>query len=176
MAFDPQSSLPGRVARVVLRHRRVVMVMWLVVFLAGGFAAGQISNRLKFTFTLPGQPGYETAARITQLYGNGGETMPDIAVVTPPGGQSLDRAQPAINQAFDRVRAALPHARVVDLGVTGDRSFITNGGHSEYALVLTPQSGAHRAGSAGPTAGWSPPRPAGLPPRRLRRSADWQPA
>ena len=137
--FDSQSALPGRVARSVLHHRRAVMVAWLVVFLAGGFAAGQVSNRLKFTFSLPGQPGYETAHRITQLYGNGGETSPDIAVVTPPSGQTVASDQAAIDRAFAGVRSALPAVRIVDYGVTHDSSFITSGGRSEYALVLTPQ-------------------------------------
>ena len=139
LQFDSQSTLAGRVARSVLHHRRVVMVAWLVVFLAGGFAAGQVSNRLKFTFSLPGQPGYETAHHITQLYGNGGETSPDIAVVTPPPGQSVAADQGAIDRAFQGVRSALPGVRIIDYGVTHDSSFTTSGGRSEYALVLTPQ-------------------------------------
>ena len=137
--FDSQDHLPGRVARFVLRRRRVVMVAWLVVFLAGGFAAGQVSNRLKFTFSLPGQPGYETAHKITQLYGNGGETSPDIAVVTAPTGQTVASDQAAISHAFDQVRSSVPMVRVVDFGATGDPSFVTGGGRSEFALVLTPQ-------------------------------------
>jgi len=132
-------SWPGRIAHLVLAHRRLVMVAWLIVFLAGGAAAGQVSNRLKFNFALPGQPGYETAARIVQLYGNGGETSPDIAVITPPAGQTVDQDQGAISSAFAHLGSALPQARVVDLAVTGDRAFVTPGGRSEWALVVTPQ-------------------------------------
>jgi putative drug exporter of the RND superfamily len=138
--FDSQKSLPGRIARLVLRHRRAVMLAWLVIFLAGGFAAGQVSNRLKFTFTLPGQPGYQTALRITQLYGNGGETSPDIVVVTPPAGQTVSADQALIDRAFQQARASVPAVRIVDYAATGDAALKTAGDHSEFALALTPQT------------------------------------
>jgi RND superfamily putative drug exporter len=100
----PPSSAIARLARLVLRHRRVVMVLWLVVFLAGGMAAGTVSNRLKLEFSLPGQPGYETAHKIVGLYGSGGATTPDVVVVSVPAGQtvSADRAQLAPYSAHDR--------------------------------------------------------------------------
>src|ERR1700730_10597984 len=79
----------GRLARFVLRHRRVVIIFWLVVFLAGGTAAGKVSNRLKIDFSLPGQPGYETGVKILHLYGSGGQDVPSILVVTVPPGQSV---------------------------------------------------------------------------------------
>ena len=50
-----------RLGRAVLRHRRRVMLLWLVVFVAGLAGAGSVSSRLKVDFSLPGQPGYETA-------------------------------------------------------------------------------------------------------------------
>ena len=52
------TSLLGRLAVVVLHHRRIVMIAWLVVVIFGGMAASGISNRLSFDFSLPGQPGY----------------------------------------------------------------------------------------------------------------------
>ena len=48
----------GRLARFVLRHRRAVMLAWLAIFVAGVVGSGQLSNRLKVDFSLPGQPGY----------------------------------------------------------------------------------------------------------------------
>ncbi|HZT66685.1 MAG TPA: MMPL family transporter [Acidimicrobiales bacterium] len=136
-AVPPRRGL-GRLAAAVLRHRRLIMVAWLVLFLAGGMAAGKVSNRLKFDFALPGQPGYETAHRITQLYGNGGETSPDIAVVTVPAGQTVAADRAAIAAGFDRVRAAVPEARVVDLANTNDPALVTRDGRSTWALILTP--------------------------------------
>lgn len=85
------STVLGRLAGFVLRHRRIVIIAWFVLFLTGGMAAGQVSKRLSFDFSLPGQPGYETAARIIHTYGNGGDQPPAILVVTAPVGESATR-------------------------------------------------------------------------------------
>ena len=44
-------------ARLVLRHRLVVVLGWLVLMVAGGIVAGPVTDRLTFDFSLPGQPG-----------------------------------------------------------------------------------------------------------------------
>ena len=132
------SSVLGRLARLVLRHRRVVIVAWLVLLVAGGMAAGQVSKRLSFDFSLPGQPGYETAAQIIHTYGNGGDSPPSIAVVSVPQGQSVAANKTTIADAFAAVRRSQPELRVVDLGVTGDSRFVTNNGDSTYALIFSP--------------------------------------
>ncbi len=80
-----------RLARFVLAHRRVVAVGWLVVFLAGAVGASHVSKRLAIDFSLPGQPGYETAQKIDRTYGNGGITPPAIVVVTVPAGADRPR-------------------------------------------------------------------------------------
>ena len=125
-----------RLARFVVGHRRLVMVVWLLLFPAGIYGASHVSNRLSLDFSLPGQPGYETAKQITHLYGNGGDSPPSVVVVTLPAGQSVrgDRAQLA--QAFEHARAAVPRARIVDLAVTHDTRFVTAGGHSTAAVLL----------------------------------------
>ena len=128
----------GRTTAWVVRHRRLVLVFWAVVFLAGGMAAGKVSGRLKVDFSLPGQPGYETGLKILHTYGNGGESDPSILVVTVPAGQRVATDAPVIAGAFDRLRAAEPTLRFVDYGVTGDGAFLTNDGASTFAYVFTP--------------------------------------
>jgi RND superfamily putative drug exporter len=130
----------GRLAGFVLRHRRAVMIAWLAIFVAGVAGAGQLSNRLKVDFSLPGQPGYQTAKTITQVYGNGGDEPPAIAVVTVPPGQTVSTDQSIVASAFDRVRQATPQVRVVDLGVTHDPHFVTSDGRATFALVFGPTS------------------------------------
>src|SRR5438876_10717883 len=71
-----------RLGRWVLAHRRLILVLWAVAFVAGAYGASPVSGRLKVDFPLPGKPGYETATEAKQLYGTGGASRPAVAVVT----------------------------------------------------------------------------------------------
>jgi putative drug exporter of the RND superfamily len=132
------TSVLGRLAALVLRHRRIVIVGWLVLFVLGGTAAGQVSKRLTFDFSLPGQPGYETAAKVIGLYGNGGDQPPSILVVTAPAGQTIARNRSVVESAFSAASGSQPTLRFVDYVSTADKAFLTDGGRSTYALVFTP--------------------------------------
>jgi RND superfamily putative drug exporter len=121
----------------VLRHRRLVLVAWLVVFLLGGFAAQKISSRLSYDFSLPGQPAYETALHIEHVFGNGGTTPPSIAVVTVPAGQTVARDGAAIAAGFATARHENPKVRFLDASVAG-RGFVTSDGRTEYAFLFAP--------------------------------------
>ena len=46
-------------SRFVLRHKRLVALMWLAVFVAGVIATPHVTNRLSQEFSLPGQKGFE---------------------------------------------------------------------------------------------------------------------
>jgi RND superfamily putative drug exporter len=134
----PADGALTRLGRWVLAHRRLVIVMWAVLFLAGGYGASHVSKRLTLDFSLPGQPGYETAKKITRLYGNGGDSASSVIVVTVPAGETVRGEQAQIGAAFNSARSAAPRSRIVDLGVTGDARFITNDGRSTYAILFTP--------------------------------------
>src|SRR5262245_17966879 len=129
----------ARLARFVLRHRRLVIGCWLVLLVAGGLSAGRVSKRLSFDFSLPGQPGYETAKQIESTYGNGGEAAPSILVVTVPRGQNVSGDQPVIAAALQRVRDGLPQLRVVDYAATRDPRFVTADGKTTYAYAFAPR-------------------------------------
>ena len=136
-AIDERAPI-ARLARFVLAHRRLVMVAWLVVFLAGAAGASHVSKRLSVDFSLPGQPGYETAQKITHTYGNGGEEPPSIAVITVPAGQTVAGERAQIAAALGKVHAALPLVRVVDFANTGDPRMITSDGRTTYAYLFSP--------------------------------------
>jgi len=132
------SSVLGRLAAFVLRHRRAVIVAWLVLLVAGGMSAGRVSKRLSFDFSLPGQPGYETAARIVRTYGNGGDQSPALLVVSVPAGHSVAGDATSVEGALAAVGRTEPSLRVLDLANTGDRRFVTDDGRATFALVFTP--------------------------------------
>jgi putative drug exporter of the RND superfamily len=54
----------GRWAELVLRHRKAIVILWGVVLVAGIALASKTTSRLTVDFSLPGQPGTETAHQI----------------------------------------------------------------------------------------------------------------
>jgi putative drug exporter of the RND superfamily len=124
-------------ARLVIRHRLVVVLGWLVLMVAGGAVASTVTDRLTFDFSLPGQPGYEAEEQLISTFGSStADTL--LPVVTVPQGSTVAERAPEIAGVFQAVRAALPQARVVDLASTGDTRFVTDDGRSTFALVQGP--------------------------------------
>src|SRR5262245_42922140 len=122
-----------------LRHRRWIIGFWLLVLIAGGAAAGRVSQRLSTDFSLPGQPGYQTAQQIMRLYGNGGSQPPSIVAVRVPAGETVRAHEGEIAAAFARLRQADSTLRIVDYGDTHDPAFITATGRTTYALLFAPR-------------------------------------
>lgn len=128
-----------RLARLVMRHRRIVSVLWLVLFLGGGFSAGQLSDRLSLDFSLPGQPGDEAEKQLIETYGvSTFDTY--IAVVTVPAGETVEENRDAVGQVISTAVAKVPDVqlRVVDFASTGDPGFVTDDGRTTYALIQAP--------------------------------------
>src|SRR5829696_1441852 len=124
-------------ARLVLRHRLLVSLAWLALFVAGGLAASPATDRLTFDFSLPGQPGYQAEEQLIDTFGT---TTADtlVPVITVPAGQTVQQRAADIAKVFDTVRTQVPQARIVDLGSTGDARFVTDDGRSTFALVQGP--------------------------------------
>jgi len=96
----PRRTVLGRLCMAVIRHRRRVFLVWLVLFGAGGYAASQLTPRLSYDFSLPGQPAYQVGAQIQKLFSNGGNTTPAVLVVTVPAGQNVAQQQSQLAAAF----------------------------------------------------------------------------
>ena len=128
-------ALMAQLTAFALRHRRWIIGGWLLMIIAGAAAVGQVSQRLSTDFSLPGQPGYETAQRMMGAYGNGGQA-PSILTVTVPAGQTVRADEDRIAAAFGKL--ADRRLRVVDYGDTRDPAFISSAGRTTYALVFAP--------------------------------------
>ncbi|MDQ1601502.1 MAG: putative drug exporter of the superfamily, partial [Actinomycetota bacterium] len=124
-----------RLAEFVLRHRRLVMLFWLLMFGVGAFATTQTSKRLVVDFSLPGQPGYETEKQLLDTFGNGGSNPPTIAVVTVPEGTTVKAEMAKITPVFDAINKALPGTRMVDYEQTNNDVFLTDDGRTTYAMI-----------------------------------------
>ncbi len=125
-------------ARFVLRHRLLVSLFWLALFVAGGIAAGPAAGRLSFDFSLPGQPGYQAERQLISTFGTStADTL--VPVLTVPAGSTVQQHAADIAKVFDTVRTKLPQVRVVDLASTGDARFVTDDGRSTFALIQGPE-------------------------------------
>ena len=122
----------------VLRHRRLVMVGWLLVTIAGVSVTSTVNDRLTVDFSLPGQPGTETAEKIIEAYGNGGNTVPLLVTITMPDGQTVTGNEGPIGDAFATVSQADVPLRVIDEATTGDDAFRTDDDATAYAMVFYP--------------------------------------
>ncbi len=103
-----------RIAELVLRHRKLVVIAWVVVFLLGGVSAGKVADRLKIDFSLPSEPGTKAAKLIEHEFGNGGFTTPYLVTVKAPAGQTITGHEPDVAKAFGALAAARHDLRVVD--------------------------------------------------------------
>jgi len=129
-----------RLAEIVLRHRLVIVIAWILVFLAGGAVSSTVADRMTVNFSLPGQPGDKAANQIIAAFHNGGNTAPLIATVTLPEGQTITGNEDEVAKAFAAVATADPEhpLRVVDEANTGDDAFRTSDDRTAYAMVFYP--------------------------------------
>ena len=127
-----------RLGEMVLRHRLLIVVAWVVIAVAGGAVAGTVTNRMTVNFSLPGQPGDTAANKIIAAFHNGGNTTPLLATVTMPEGQTITGHEAEVAKAFASVGSADVPLRVVDEANTGDKAFRTSDDRTAYAMVFYP--------------------------------------
>src|SRR3954451_11412168 len=106
-----------RIAEFVLRHRRLVGVFWVVVVIAGLALTQRTNDRLVIDFSLPRQPGTQTANpddrevqggpqtanQIDREFHAGGKTAPFLISVTLPQGQTVTGSKAAVGRTFATV-------------------------------------------------------------------------
>lgn len=114
------------------------MIGWLLVTVAGAAVTSTVNDRLTVDFSLPGQPGTETAAKIVEAYGNGGNTVPLLVTITMPDGQTVTGSETQIGEAFASVAGGEVPLRVLDEANTGDDAFRTDDDRTAYAMVFYP--------------------------------------
>src|SRR3954454_21186468 len=138
---SPTTSLEVRMSsltRWVLAHKRVVVVSWLVLTIAGIAAAGPASKALKQQFSVPGKEGWETNQAISQRYGGtGGNSAPLVPVITLPAGKQVN--SPGVRADLAKVDArlerALPGTRIASYSSTGSRAFVSSDGRTTFVLA-----------------------------------------
>jgi RND superfamily putative drug exporter len=134
-----------KLARFVLKYRRPIVAAWVVIFFAGIAGVGKSVDRLSTNFSLPGQPGYETATRVLHTYGSAADVAPYLLSISAPSGQRVDTVQSDL--VFAAVQHAVPITRVIGHQQTGDPIFDSADGRTALAYA---HPGAQRVYGRGP--------------------------
>jgi RND superfamily putative drug exporter len=117
-----------------LRHKRLVIGFWIVLTLVGGASSGAASKAMKQKFSVPGKEGWEANKAIARnFHGTGGNSAPLVPVVAIKGDAKSERG--ALSSLEQKVRTALPGARVAGYGSTGDPAFISKDGHTAFVVA-----------------------------------------
>jgi RND superfamily putative drug exporter len=131
-----------QLTRFVLRHKLMVALAWGLLTLVGLVAAGPASKALDQRFSVPGREGWDTSQDILRLYGNGGESLPFVAVVKLPAGKTA--GSPGVRAELTRVEEvghrSVPRSRVAGFGSTGDPVFTSRDGRTAFVYVFAPRS------------------------------------
>ncbi len=135
----------GRLAtitRFVLRHRRPVVMFWVLITVVGFASVGSAVNALSDEFSVPGHEGYETNTQIERTLGNGGNTAPLVPVITLPPGVSVTspRAQAGIGEVAARMESAVPRVRIASYTSTNNHAFVSRDGRTTFLLVYPPRA------------------------------------
>jgi RND superfamily putative drug exporter len=121
----------------VLRHRALVVLVWVVLAVAGGVTAPKTVDSLSYDFGLPGQPAYEANQQILSDYGSGGQVDPLILMVRLPAGTTV--ADSGVGEDFEavveQITRAVPGARVATPQTTGAKSLVSADKRTLVAVV-----------------------------------------
>lgn len=124
--------------RWVLAHKRIVVSAWVALTLAGMAVSGPVNDAFVPEFSVPDKEGWEANVAIAQRYGDtGGDTAPLVPVVALPEGRTVDSpgVRAELARVDDRLREALPGARIASFASTGDRAFASKDGRTAFALA-----------------------------------------
>lgn len=111
-----------RLAHYVAHHRRLVIVIWVVLTAFGAYSAGRVAERWTQDFSVPGAPGHEADRRALAKLGNG-EVFPFVLVLRADGDVTK---VPGVEQAIATTAAANPGSRVSSFFDTGDEVYVSD--------------------------------------------------
>jgi putative drug exporter of the RND superfamily len=133
--------LVAALTRWVLRHKTLVVVVWLGLTAAGAASAPRAIQAMSSDFgSLPGRPAYEANQQLRRVYGNGGDASPLVLVVQLPEGVTVDSpgVRAELAAAIGRAVRAVGGARTASYADGGERGFVSTDGRTTFALLYPP--------------------------------------
>ena len=129
-----------QLTRWVLRHRRLVVAIWLVVTIVGIATVSKAVDAMDQKFSVPGREGWVTNTEIAHIYDNTGrDTSPLLEVVTVPPGQSAASFRGDLKSLETQAAKVIPKARIAGYGSTGSKAFLSNDGRTAFTIIYPPE-------------------------------------
>jgi putative drug exporter of the RND superfamily len=122
-----------RLARTVIRRRKVVVGVWLALTIFGAYSAARVSHRWLESFSIPGYSAYEANQRTLHAFGSG-EQFPLVAVISAPG-RDVTRI-PGVAAAFAQAAAKNPGGRYSDFFTTHSSMYVSQDRHTTFAEIF----------------------------------------
>ena len=133
--------LVAALTRWVLRHKTLVVIVWLGLTAAGAASAPRaVAAMSSDVGSLPGRPGYEANQEIRRVYGTGGDANPLVLVVQLPHGTTVDApgVRAELATAVSDAARAVGGARAASYADGADRGFVSADGRTTFALLYPP--------------------------------------
>src|SRR5205809_564128 len=118
-------------ARLVLRHKRAIVFLWLALTLIGAYSANAVSKRWQEEFSIPGYSAYEANQRALKTFGTG-EQAPFVAVFKSNGDATKERG---IAKAIAAAKKNNPGSRVSSYFSTGNDAYVSKNRHVTFAEI-----------------------------------------
>ncbi len=121
-------------AHLILRHRKLVVAIWIALTVFGAFAAPRATSRLLTTFSIPGSSSYQNNQQIVRAFGNGDQN-PLVVVMHDPSGNVTQA--PGMEQSVQSALKTNPGARISSYWNTGKSShlYVSEDGHTMFAQI-----------------------------------------
>jgi putative drug exporter of the RND superfamily len=119
-------------ARLILRHRRLVVVAWLLLTIFGAYSAGQV--KWFESFSIPGYSAYEANQRMLKDFGSG-ENAPLVVVMTAKGDITKTTG---VEQSINAAVGANPGARSSSWFTTHSDAYLSKDRHTTFAEIFRP--------------------------------------
>lgn len=126
-------------ARFILQHKVLVILTWVALSIFAVRTLGLIGPRLDYTYSTPGQVGYDSNVRITHRFGIDPAFEAEMPLLQFPRGVTMASAEGRTLAAktFEAARGAGPII-LQDFATTQDRRFLLDGGRATWALISIP--------------------------------------
>ena len=141
-------------ARLVLRHRKLVVGAWIALTVFGAYSAKRVSTRWLEQFSIPGYSAYETNQTTLRVFGNG-ENAPHVPVYTDPRGDVTKDT--GIVRGLDEIQRTYPRVRISSYFNTGSLAYVSRDRHTTFAEIYPtcPDSRASTPTRTSPTSAGS---------------------